>query len=780
MPPTLLTPGFLIRYGQLVPGVVPMDELMRWIRSRMREYSSFAVKSLADRVIILKGKTASGKSTALPVYLLRLLKGDKTVEYEGPGVMSAQPKVITSREIAKDVGYSPHYPDIQFGVNIGYQTGSINVMPRGGIVVATIGTLLSQLRHFRPEDVFGLYRFIVIDEVHERSIEVDTTLMLLKRLMQENINSPSLPFVIITSATMDPNFYADYFGVGEDNIFIVEGRTYGVEKHWLAVSTNDFVAKAVETALEIHGKSEDDPNRGDIIIFLPGEKALKDAAKRLVEQNEKLAAGDKPAFLPVVINRDAVETNSEGYRTLGDDVATLAFRAGEKKYPVTRRIIMATNVAETGLTINSVGHVIDGGWGKVPISFPPMSVISPRPIEQPVSQAQAEQRAGRSGRLFPGHCYPMYTADTFAALKETQPSSMVLKGCESMIYEVILGNRADKDVSARLVRRRGDAIDAAASDLYADAAFSVTCLEPADVVNVGTIEKPSPDDVAMVVEKLVTYGYIDPKTMIPLRLFDVASIAGLKIETVRLVLSGYAWDVSLRDLTTMAAIVETTEFELRRRAPLIGQGDDHIAKLLNIGEKDVAEFKNGIGDDFVLMAILVEGFAQAVDRSNFDYAAVEGWCAANKIELPKMLDFVGRRDELMEKLASIGLNFFDNDNDTLRSPPDVETLASYISRIKLCLYESLRLNVCTLDPVEMVYKNRFGVEVKPTRTIARLMPRRFVTDSFQLVGIPVDKGEKKKFVISAGAISALDWGRGIPGSFRVQYDMFFLQPKPSA
>ncbi len=761
MPPTLLTPGYLVRYGQVVPDVVPIDELMRWIRARMSEYSSFRVKSLADRIVILKGKTAAGKSTALLVYLLRLLKGDKAVEYEGPGVLSAQPKVITSREIAKDVGNSPYYPDIQFGVNIGYQTGSANVLPRGGIIVATIGTLLAQLKRFEPSDVFGMYRFIVVDEVHERSIEVDTCLLILKRIMLENIDNPMLPFVIIASATMDPELYANYFGVGEDNIFVVEGRTFGVEKHWLKVSTSDYVTKAAETAVAIHEKSEDEPNRGDIIVFLPGESALKSAAKQLLAVNEKLAEGGKSVFLPVVLNRESVEKYSEGYRTLNEDIANLNVKLGDRRLPVTRRIILATNVAETGLTINSLGHVIDSGWGKIPISFPPMGVISPRPIEQPVSQAQAEQRAGRAGRLFPGHCYPMYTEETFNSLKETQPSSMVLRGCESMMYEVILGNKTDVDSF------RPDNMEA----------FSQTCGEPADMLNVTTLEKPSPDDVAMIMEKMVTYGIIDPRTLIPLRLFDVTSALGLKIETVRLVLSGYIWDVSLRDLTTMATVVETTDFELGRRFPLVSQGNEYLGKLLRMDRKEVYRFKDSMCDDFVLMALLVEGFAQEVDKSNFDRSHIEEWCASNKIDMMKMLDFVGRRDNLMDNFTGVGINVFDNDNDILRNPPDIETLALYIGRIKLCLYESLRLNMCTLDVVEKKYKNRFGAEIKHTKTIDALMPKRFVTDSFQLIGVPVEKGTKKQFVLSAGGVSALDWGKGIPGSFKVQYDQFFLQPK---
>ena len=292
--PTLLVSGSLRLGARGEPSdEVPVRYITAWLRKRMPEYGSHTAR-LADRVLVVRAETGSGKSTTLPVAVFRILRSENTParqRYQGPGVICTQPRVLTAIALANDVSSRPWNPDMVLGETVGFQTGPVSNKPPAGLVYATAGVLAAQLRNQEDGEIMGRYRFILVDEAHERALDIDMMLLLLRNFSRRNAGNERLPFLLLTSATFVTHRYADYFGVGPDNVIEVVGRTYPIETHWPASGNNDYPAEAAAVAIGIHeGHPEDRPERADILIFMPGAQETTAVALALDKASRQYGA----------------------------------------------------------------------------------------------------------------------------------------------------------------------------------------------------------------------------------------------------------------------------------------------------------------------------------------------------------------------------------------------------------------------------------------------------------------------------------------------------------
>ena len=326
------------------------------------------------QVVVVAGETGSGKTTQLPK--ICLLAGRERIAHTQPRRIAAR---TVAHRIAEECG-------TEMGEFVGYQVRFTRRVSRATrIKVMTDGVLLSELAHDRDLE---RYDTIIIDEAHERSLNIDFLLGYLKQLLERR----SELRVIVTSATIDTARFASHFN--DAPIVEVSGRTYPVEIRYQPVGEDDDEVDAVAAAVRELATTT---SSGDVLVFLSGEREIRDAA-------EAVNALKLPGWetLPLYARLAAVDQQKVFQTHPG------------------RRVVLATNVAETSITVPGIRFVIDAGVARIS-RYSARTKVQRLPIE-PISQASANQRAGRCGRLGPGVAIRLYSEEDFTSRPEfTEP-----------------------------------------------------------------------------------------------------------------------------------------------------------------------------------------------------------------------------------------------------------------------------------------------------------------------------------------------------------------------
>lgn len=344
-----------------------------------------------NQVTIIAGETGSGKTTQIPKMCLELGLGEKGL------IGHTQPRRLAARTVAERIAEEL---GVDIGQEVGFQvrfTGEVSKATK--VKLMTDGILLAEIQRDR---LLRRYSTIIIDEAHERSLNIDFILGYLKRILPQR---PDLK-VIITSATIDPERFAHHFGTPEQPAPIVEvsGRTYPVEIRYRPLSQPkaddddpsddeleedrdplDAVCDAVD---ELAAEAP-----GDILVFFSGEREIRDAADALqarIQSNRRLSNTE---ILPLFARLSLQEQHK-------------VFHPGSK-----RRIVLATNVAETSLTVPGIKYVIDTGTARIS-RYSHRTKVQRLPIER-VSQASANQRSGRCGRVSDGIAIRLYSEEDY-------------------------------------------------------------------------------------------------------------------------------------------------------------------------------------------------------------------------------------------------------------------------------------------------------------------------------------------------------------------------------
>ncbi len=333
----------------------------------------------AHQVVIVCGETGSGKTTQLPKLCLELGRGTKGL------IGHTQPRRIaasaTAARVAEELG-SPLGEAVGYKIRFTDQT-----RPSSYIKLMTDGILLAETQQDRE---LLAYDTLIIDEAHERSVNIDFLLGYLRALLPRR---PDLKLVI-TSATLDAQRFARHFASGDTPAPVIEvsGRLYPIELRWRPPDPgdkerdlNDGICDAVDEAFRV--------GPGDVLVFLPGEREIREAAEALRKRHAALP-GVKPEILPLFARQSAQEQQRVFQRSNG------------------RRVVLATNVAETSLTVPGVRYVVDSGLARVK-RYSPRNKVEQLQVEA-VAQAAARQRAGRCGRVAEGVCFRLYAEDEFA------------------------------------------------------------------------------------------------------------------------------------------------------------------------------------------------------------------------------------------------------------------------------------------------------------------------------------------------------------------------------
>ncbi|WDH78038.1 ATP-dependent RNA helicase HrpA [Microbacterium esteraromaticum] len=380
------------------------------------------------QVVIVAGATGSGKTTQLPKICLEL--GREHIAH-------TQPRRLAARTIAERVAEELH---VELGDLVGYKvrfTDQVSKSTR--IALMTDGILLNEIHRDR---LLNRYDTIIIDEAHERSLNVDFLLGYLRRILPER---PDLK-VIITSATIDPESFAAHFANADGApapIIEVSGRTYPVEIRYRALTTPEESAEddpkpanSARSGKNLRSSEQSEPDdevsaivaalreldrepAGDVLVFLPGEAEIRDAA-------DAVRGAYRSATAPV-----------EVLPLYGRLSATEQHRVFEpsKVAGVRRRVILATNVAETSLTVPGIKYVIDTGTARIS-RYSARSKVQRLPIEA-VSQASANQRSGRAGRTSDGIAIRLYSEEDFERRPEFTEPEVLRTSLASVVLQML-------------------------------------------------------------------------------------------------------------------------------------------------------------------------------------------------------------------------------------------------------------------------------------------------------------------------------------------------------
>ena len=356
----------------------------------------------ANQVVVVVGETGSGKTTQLPQYLY------EAGYHQGPSgavlkIGCTQPRRVAAtsvaRRVAEEMGCSLGR-EVGYSIRFDDQSSSDTV-----IKYLTDGMLL---REFVADPMLSAYSCVMIDEAHERTVSTEIVLSLLKDISVERKDLK----IIVASATINADKFAEYFHGAP--IFRIPGRRFPVTVSFTRSPEANYIQAALTTVLQIHTKQE---TPGDILVFLTGQEEIETMEETLNDACAKLGHLIRPLIVAPI------------YANLPPNLQARIFRPTPAN---ARKVVLATNIAETSITIDGVKYVVDSGYVKETVFNPTTGMESL--VVVPCSRASADQRAGRAGRVGPGKCYRLYTKWSFYnELPETGTPEIMRSNLSSVV-----------------------------------------------------------------------------------------------------------------------------------------------------------------------------------------------------------------------------------------------------------------------------------------------------------------------------------------------------------
>lgn len=365
-----------------LPAFKVRDDLLRFIRD--------------NQVTVVIGETGSGKTTQLAQFLY-----EDGFSANGSMIGCTQPRRVAAVSVADRVAKEMNTPlGEKVGYSIRFEDQTSNLTK---IKFMTDGILL---REAMIDPLLEKYSCIIMDEAHERSLNTDVLLGIFKTLLARRRDLK----LIVTSATMNADKFSQFFGNAPQ--FHIPGKTFPVEINYTNHPVSDYVEAAVHQALDIHLSTP--LSNGDILIFMTGQEDIEATCDTIIERLTEIYTKKYGAEFESHMNDVRVLPI---YSSLPADVQNRIFQRQQEN---TRKIVVATNIAETSLTVDGIKYVIDCGYSKLKVYNPKIGLDSLRIT--PISLANANQRSGRAGRTGPGVAYRLYTHDS--AIEDMYPQAI--------------------------------------------------------------------------------------------------------------------------------------------------------------------------------------------------------------------------------------------------------------------------------------------------------------------------------------------------------------------
>lgn len=667
-----------------ISNITGIDFVLQWFRSKIDN-----VSSISDRIVILKSATGSGKSTVFPTeFYLRFHNIMKK------NVIVTQPRILTAVSIPKTIASEPSYQKenrqdgqgIELYKNIGYQTKEYVRKPiEKGILFCTIGVLLQFLKNMPIENLFNKYGCIIIDEAHERSTNLDLIFYYLKQIYTKNDIS-KCPFLVIASATMNVKKYAKYYNT--KTIFEIIGTSYPIETNYLSFDSSNIYNSIITTILDIHNNNlNDDKDKSDIIIFIPSMSYINKLKPKILELNKTL----NKKLYPIGLDSGGYRASGDDYNALFDKIENLII---DDVIP-SRKVIIATNIAETGITIESLKYCIDTGLVNQLEYNPIYNTYSL--LIKPVTQSMALQRKGRVGRKHPGTFYPIYTKEIFNSMQEIQYPELLTEDLTPILLNIIIvkyNDSIEKFISLNSDNLFEQIINEESE--YDE----IKDLKNIDIMKLDLLDNPPLISILNGLHKLYNLGLIYANGYPTKCGLLVNKIRNISLENAIMILSGYIYGCNIMDLITLAAFNTIGKSKLVTTKFKNFNFTFNDSNIKNIDKYNYNRLKTRlfISCEFIDFLLFFNSFQELL-LINFDKInIIQQFCIDNHIIYSELMKLIEVRDEIIKDLAfNMNLNPMTNNHIKLpillNSPNTFYEAIETIIKIKKCLYDGFKYNI---------------------------------------------------------------------------------------
>lgn len=758
-----------------------IDWYMNYITDRIYikgEEPKIKIKSMGNKVAILRAGTGSGKSALVaPSLYYTFFESNKK------NIIITQPTIATATSIPMQI--LPYNSELKLGQNIGYQTGTISKKPIKGILFCTVGILLQHLITLTDEEFMKKYSFVLVDEVHNRSIETDSVLFYLKLFLSRNWDNPSCPFVILMSGTVDPVPLMNYFGCPSSSFVDIVGLSFPIEDNFAKFDVSNYVEYIADLIEHIHVNNMDDITKNnayrDVLVFVQGNaqmtqieekvhyinsvilsKGIESAKKHSEEQQKKYAkpstTGGKEKellyILPIPLSSAHINKGSKEYMSLYSDPSILTvpiyeFKDGKitdkiiSTEKISRRIMIGTNAIETGITIDTLGYCVDSGWVKESQFNPTLGCQLL--IDKNVTRASAMQRRGRVGRKAPGKFYACYTKETFDSLPAYTFPDIIKEDITKFILSMIV---TITETTLDEVKDTDNLDECFQMNQFDQKWYKLSSKKQFDASAIDFIQYPATDSMRYSLEKLYALGFIDHKYQPTAFGFYANKFRKLNLENIRMILAGFAHGANILDLITIASCLEVGfEIGIRRnkytpRNPLELTPEESIYYNKLLFADEFVEYLF-IWDDFMNavenLGDLLEKNIKNNKKNIVTSTYLNTWCKENHFKLDGLLSVVEMRDEIITDMLTNGLNPYYNGLDIPRGTYNLVNILKRnlsegmdeICKLKKSIYDGYRMNLCIWDDNIHLYKNIWnGIGIHITSDIIKpILPEERISTS---------------------------------------------------
>lgn len=786
--PTLLSKGSLVPTSDKVTKE-KLDEYVaiHWILGLLEYKWKKPNPNIHDRLFLLKSLVGSGKTTVFIIETFRKFfnthkynldeskEFSKPVDFDysiydfpddeytianrkagiipvtktGHKIICSQPKVVLAKSKADEIASEAHNPDLVFGENVGYSTGDnkMTISESSHILYCTMGTLKEMARNKTPLEWMQQYEMIAVDECHERSLDLDEGTAYLREMLYKCAGNPAFPMIVYMSATFDIEKYANYFGTSIANSVLVEGGAISRDFFYLDRDPINVFQAAVDMVMKLHRDNLSDTDTyNDILVFTIGEGEINKIV-RGIEAEDK----DKELFL-TKMSADVHNRGGPELKEITEDTLDQV-REKYKRPNIKRRVIVATSVVETGLTVKTLKYVIDTCMVKATLYSPVHNL--PCLLTQPCSQSSLEQRGGRAGRIQYGYIYRLLKEESMKQMDEySRPDIFTSDLAKVMLCLMYVGLEIDqviKPISNETFKQFLEECDNPFDFKLTEKNEDCKCMynnvftkktqipENKDFVN-GIKLKTYPEQMLDTIpadtyisarNKLISLGFYG--TYIG---YLASKISRLSVESIRMVMAGLVYGVSINDLITIGMFVDVGEKKFKYEDFAVKKMKDKgnirpfrsdrllesIIKPTTIKKHfagNVSFLKTQLYDEFLEPLLLMKWYANAVRKHNPIGVIEEGKKIG--IDFAKIYKFMDCRAQIQESFAKVGI--FNTHKEIDFNSDD---MFDQIIRIKKCVHAGYKNNIAYLMEDGARYKTNTGLVIAPKDFYISFKPKKII------------------------------------------------------